>query len=86
MTVDRVRHAEITRRILVTFLDIYNEPGTGFRERPAFTCQPSDASYRTTTSLPRRARIGNRAVLRQLAADSWQATAFRCAAPRNALL
>jgi hypothetical protein len=37
----RVRHAEVTRRILVTFLDVYNEPGTGFRERHALNCQPS---------------------------------------------
>jgi hypothetical protein len=86
MTADRVRHAAITRRILVSFLDVYDEPGTGFKERHAFNCQPSDASCRTTTSLPRRARIGNRAVLRPLAADSWQATACRCVAPRNVLL
>jgi hypothetical protein len=71
MTADRVRHAAITRRILVTFLDIYNEPGTGFKERHAFNCQPPDARCRTTTSLPLRARIGNTAVLRQLAADRW---------------
>jgi hypothetical protein len=80
----RLRHAEITRRILVTFLDVYNELGTGFEERPALTCQRS--THRCETTTPHRFARGS--VTRPFS-GSWPLTAGRrqrFVALRNVLL
>src|ERR1019366_3790986 len=51
----------------------------GSRAEPnALDCHPSARSCRTTAFLPIRARIGERTVVRRLAADSWQLRAFCC--------
>src|ERR1035437_3466896 len=42
----------------------------------AVNCQRSDDSGRTTSSLPIGARIGKRAVVWRLIAESWQVRAF----------